>query len=59
MTLDEARALKPSKPRSCFNADGFPKRRYQTRNEAKSHAEKWQTVYPCAEHGWHVATERR
>lgn len=55
-----------SKPRSCFNHDGTPKRRYATQEEAEHRARKIEetrcvamTAYRCPLGHWHVAHDWR
>jgi ribosomal protein L32 len=43
-------------PRSCFRADGKPKKAFASKGEAKRFRRKWQHIYECPNCShWHLA----
>jgi hypothetical protein len=53
------RELRRRRRRACHQADGTPKINYRTRRAAKAKRLKFQTVYSCPRHGWHIGTSRK
>lgn len=48
---------KRKRPRRCHNADGQPKRAFRTKRRANKARLKYQRVYACPDHGFHLTSQ--